>query len=1337
MIKTSVKKPLTVFVAVVLVLMLGFISYTDMTPDLMPNIDMPYAIVTTTYPGASPEKVESEVTKPLERTLGTLENIKNVNSTSNENYSLIALEFEASVNMDSITVDILQKISTVEGSFDSMVGTPTIMKLNPNMLPVMVAALDVDDVDTIELSKFVNDEIIAKLEGIEGVVSVTTNGLVEQTIDIQVSDKRIKDLNKKISNELLGEFDAKESDLNKSESDILSAKSNVEEGQKQLDKAKSEFSEKMAAASGELNTKEKELLEGKIAIKEQIQEIEKQILELSTQKESLTSIRNTILEVESQETSLNNSIKLITEAKTGYSSAKASYDNYSSQIEAINSDTSLTETEKSQALQAIYENQEYKNSIVNVEKYKAVFSAYGITFETADATIEQLNAALIKVQSAKNSINSALAAQGIKVDDISNTLGEIEKGLTTLNSAKTELNNTLTELENGEIQLAQAIQTLEAQKTAGILEFSSNSSTLLVTSANLDAAKFQIEQGRTSFDSAKETALKNADLTKLITKDMVSNILLAENFSMPAGYTQSNGSEYTVTVGDEYENIEDIKNQVLFDLQLDGVNPIYISDIAEVVFADNSDDIYAKVNQNNGIVLSFQKQSTYATAEVSNNIIEKFNEIESEYDNIHFLSLMNQGDYIYMITDSLFESLIFGAIFAILILFLFLKDIRPTIITLCSIPLSILFAIVLMYFSNITINMMSLAGLAISVGMLVDNSVVVIENIYRLKGLGVSSVKAAVSGAKQVCGAIIASTLTTICVFFPIAFTDGLTRELFTDMALTIAYSLIASLIVAVTLVPSMSAKLLKNAEPKENKIVTKITNLYKKLIDKSLRHKFVVIALAVVLLAATCVLSVMKGFIFMPETETNQISITLEMPNNTKFEETKDEADKILDKILSVESVDKVGAMASDNKNVTYYALLKEDAELSGSETAKKINELCENSKGEVTASSSAMSSSMSMITGDGISIKIYGEDMDDLRKTSTDIEKILLKVDGVKEVDNGIGEVSPAVRIKIDKNKAMKKGLTVAQIYSEVSALLKTDIQSTTVTLDSNSYEVNITNGDSEYKSLETLEDLVITVTDSTGEEKKVSLNDIAEIIKTDSPVSITRENQKRMLNLTAQVEDNENITVVTDRAIKALEDYNFASGITFEFDGENEAIMDAIYDLFKMLLIGIALVYLVMVAQFQSLKSPFVVMFTIPLALTGGLGALLICDKEISVVSMMGFVLLCGIIVNNGIVLVDYINQLRIEGMNKREAIIEAGITRIRPIFMTSITTVLGLIVMALGIGSGTDLMQPVAIVCIGGLVYATLLTLFVIPIIYDLMNRKEIKIIDEKELEYTDK
>ena len=188
MIKTSVKKPLTVFVAVILVLMLGFISYTDMTPDLMPNIDMPYAIVTTTYPGASPEKVESEVTKPLERTLGTLENIKNVNSTSNENYSLIALEFEASVNMDSITVDILQKISTVERSFDSMVGTPTIMKLNPNLLPVMVAALDVDDVDTIELSKFVNAEIIAKLEGIEGVVSVTTNGLVEQTIDNQVSD---------------------------------------------------------------------------------------------------------------------------------------------------------------------------------------------------------------------------------------------------------------------------------------------------------------------------------------------------------------------------------------------------------------------------------------------------------------------------------------------------------------------------------------------------------------------------------------------------------------------------------------------------------------------------------------------------------------------------------------------------------------------------------------------------------------------------------------------------------------------------------------------------------------------------------------------------------------------------------------------------------------------------------------------------------------------------------------------------------------------------------------------------------------------------------------------
>lgn len=1334
MTKLSVKKPLTVFVAVIIVIILGCISFTKMTPDLMPNIDMPYALVTTAYPGASPEKVESEVTKPLEKVLGTLENIKNVTSVSNENYSMIALEFENSVDMDSITVDILQKINTVEGKFDDTVATPTITKINPNMMPVMVAAFDADGMNSIELSQFFSDEIMSKLEGTEGVVSVTANGLIEQSIDIQVSDEKIKELNKSIYEKLLGEFDDKESELNNSEQKIIDGKAKLMEGKKQLEQAQSEFAEKMASASGELNSKEKELFEGKIKISEQLQKLNEQLLELQTAENNLTKLKKTISEVDAQEAALNNSINLLTEAQNGYTTVKTAYDAFNTQIEAINNNTSMSDDEKKQALQAIFDNEGYKNTVVSMEKINAVFSAYGMTFEDVSEKKAQLNTALDEVKKAQNSIDDSLKPQGLTRDDISSKLTEIKSGIERIESGIKTLNTTLNQLENGEIELNKAMETLESQKTSAILEFSSKSANILVTSANLDSAKTQIEQGRTSFEDAKETALNKADLTKLITKDMISKIIMAENFSMPAGYVQGDGNEYTVTVGEEYTDIDDIKNQVLFDMGIDGIDPIAVTDIANVEFTDNSDDFYAKVNENNGIVISFQKQSTYATAEVSDNLNEKFEELESKYDNVHFMPLMDQGNYIYMITDSLFQSLIFGAIFAVLILFLFLKDIRPTVITLCSIPLSIVFAIVLMYFTGISINMMSLTGLAVAVGMLVDNSVVVIENIYRLKSKGISAVKAALSGAKQVTGAILASTLTTISVFLPIVFVEGITKQLFTDMALTLAYSLLASFIIAVTLVPSMGSRILKNSKPKTNKTVEKITKLYKKMLEKSLRHKIAVLGVSVVLLIATCTLSVMKGFIFLPETEMNQISVTLKMPDNSKFEETKSEADNVLNKILSIESIDKVGAMASDNKNVTYYAVIKDDAKLSGGETADKINELCKDSKAEVSASASGMASSMKMLSGEGISIKIYGENMDDLRATSDEIAKIVQNVEGVTEVDDGIGEVSPALKINIDKNKAMKKGLTVAQVYTEVSNLLKTDVKSTTVSLDNNTYSVNITNGGSDYKDIEDIEKLKITATDSQGNEKTVKLTDIADIIKTDSPISIKRENQKRLITLTASVDNDENVTLVTQRAEKALDDYKTKAGITYEFDGENEMIMNSIYDLIQMLLIGVALVYLIMVAQFQSLKSPFIVMFTIPLALTGGLGALLICNKEISVVSMMGFILLCGIIVNNGIVLVDYINQLRIGGMDKRDAIIEGGITRIRPILMTSITTILGLLIMALGIGTGTDLMQPIAIVCIGGLIYATLLTLFVIPIIYDLFNRKEIKVIDNKELEY---
>lgn len=1336
MTKLSVKKPLTVFVAVVIVIILGCISFTKMTPDLMPNIDMPYALVTTAYPGASPEKVESEVTKPLEKVLGTLENIKNVTSVSNENYSMVALEFEDSVNMDSITVDILQKINSVEGSFDDTVATPTITKINPNMMPVMVAALDVDDMNSIEISQFFNDEIMNKLEGTEGVVSVDANGLIEQSIDIQVSDDKIKELNKSISEKLLGEFYDKETELNESEQKIIDGKAKIQEGQKQLEQAQAEFAEKMASASSEVNSKEKELFEGKIEINEQLQKLNEQLLELQTAENNLNNLKKTIDEVDAQETALNNSIKLLFEAQNNYNTVKTAYDAFNTQIEAINNNDSMTDDEKSQALQAIYDNEDYKNTVVSMEKINAVFSAYGITVENVDEKSAQLNSALGEVEKAQTSIDESLKSQGLTRDDIDSKLTEIQSGIKQIESGIKTLNSTLTQLENGEIELDKAIKTLESQKTSAILNFSSSSAGMLVTSANLDSAKTQIEQGRTSFEDAKETALDKADLTKLVTKDMISKIIMAENFSMPAGYAQEGGDEYTVTVGEEYSDIEDIKSQVLFDMGIDGIDPITVTDIANVEFTDNSDDFYAKVNENNGIVISFQKQSNYATAEVSNNLNDKFEEIENKYSNVHFMPLMDQGNYIYMITDSLFQSLIFGAIFAVLILFLFLKDIRPTLITLFSIPLSIMLAIVLMYFTGISINMMSLTGLAVAVGMLVDNSVVVIENIYRLKIKGISSVKAALSGAKQVTGAILASTLTTICVFLPIVFVEGITKQLFADMALTLAYSLLASFIIAVTLVPSMGSRILENSKLKTNKTVEKITKIYKKLLEKSLRHKVAVLTLAVLLLITTCTLSVMKGFIFLPETEMNQISVTLTMPDNTKFEETKSEADIVLNKILSIDSIDKVGAMASDDKNVTYYAVLKDGAKLSGGETADKINELCKNSKAEVSASASGMASSMQMLSGEGISINIYGEDLEELKETSDEISKIIQDVDGVTEVDDGIGEVSPALKINIDKNKAMKKGLTVAQVYTEVSNLLKSDVKSTSVSLDNNTYSVNITNGGNDYKNIDDIEKLEITVTDSQGNENNVKLSSIADVIKTESPISIRRENQKRMITLTASVDDSENVTLVTQKAEKALDGYTTKAGITYEFDGENEMIMDSIYDLMQMLLIGVVLVYLIMVAQFQSLKSPFIVMFTIPLALTGGLGALLICNKEISVVSMMGFILLCGIIVNNGIVLVDYINQLRISGMNKHDAIIEAGITRIRPILMTSITTILGLLVMALGIGTGTDLMQPIAIVCIGGLIYATLLTLFVIPIIYDLFNRKEIKVLDEKELEYTE-
>ena len=1351
MAKFSVKKPFTVFVAVIAVLVLGMVAYFKMTPDLLPNMDFPYVMIMTTYPGASPEKVEAEITKPMEQSMSTLEHIKEVSSTSGENYSMVMLEFEEAVNMDTIGVDIQQEITALSANWDDMVSAPYVLKINPSLLPVEVAAVSMEGMKTVELTQFLNDTLMNKLEGIPGVARISTSGMIEQKLHVILDQDKIDALNEKVAAAVNGK-------LNDAAEELQETKEELEDTKKQLTGAQNKLNEgKDALIQGEatLKEKKKELETMEAQLQEQLAAAKAGKEELDSAYNTLNGLNEMVKGVVSAQQEANTRLTNLESAQTQGQTVAA----LEAEVTALEAEIAVLQEQLAAADPASAEYAELtaqlaqkqaeltaKNSELVTAKaaYEAALAALGVTEETLNAAIEGAKVAVQLADAAVENTDKLLQEQGMDRETLAQTLTQLKEQQTQLNEGIVQLENALTELAAGKLTLEEAQQALEDQKTAGLLEMGSAAAQLAVGTSSVTQALTQIETGLETLEDSRQDALAAADLKGIITMETITGILTAQNFAMPAGYVEQEDISYMVSVGENITDQDTLENLLLFDMGLEGVEPIYLKDVAVVMLTDNRNETYAKLDGEDGIVLTFEKQSTYATAETTNNIQKRFRQLEGEYPGLQFVALMNQGDYIYMIVESILSSLLLGAVFAVIVLWLFLKDLRPTFITLCSIPISVIFAIVLMYFSGVTINMISLSGLAVAVGMLVDNSVVVIENIYRLRSKGANVIQAAVSGAQQVAGAVTASTLTTVCVFLPIVFVEGITKQLFTDLALTMTYALTASLIVSLTLVPAMASGLLRKEKKAKNVLMGKFLAAYEKMATWSLDHKAVVLIGSLVLLLVTGWASLSRGFIFMPEMDMPNINVTITMPEEATMEEAVALSDEVLRRIETVDGIATAGAMMStgsggllggsgDSYNVTVYITLEDDT-ASGAAVGKQIEELCADMECEVSGSSAMMD--MSMMTGSGISLGIYSEDMRALQNAAKTAAGVLQNIEGVAEVSDGLEDAAPALHVAVDRNKAMAKGITVAQIYMELASALTDSGTIATLELEGNSTDVILEKAEGEKLDVEGLRNYPFQVTGKDGEVTEFILSDVAELEETTGLSSISRLGQRRYLTVTAQLKPGYNVTLLTAEAQKAIEAVDLGAGVTYAFSGENETIMEAVEQLFLMLLLGILLVYLVMVAQFQSLKSPFIVMFTIPLAFTGGFMALLICGMEISVVSLIGFVMLVGIIVNNGIVLVDYINQLRLEGMERRTAILEAGSTRMRPILMTTITTILGLIDMAVRKSAGTALMQPVAVVCIGGLVYATLMTLFVVPCIYDMVNKKELRNVRDEDLKLLD-
>ena len=1249
--KFSIKKPFTILVAVVIVIVFGVIALTKMTPDLFPKINTPYVIVMTTYPGASPEEAESEITKPMEQQLATLSNIKNVTSVSAANYSMIQLEFSDSVNMDSVSVDIRDKIDQIEGVLPDTVGTPVVMKISMDMMPVVTAAVGMDDKSSGEVSQFTKDNLQSQLEGVEGVASVSAMGMVDDNVQIVLSQDKIDAVNSKVAAAINSQMGDAEGQMKSGMAAAKKGKKQIQEGKKAVKDGQSQAAKQLAAT------------------KTKLQESRDQLVSL----------------------------------KQNGPAIKALHEQY----------------------------KKYKDDPIMGPQIESQLKALGIDPSSLDQLVPQ-------------------------IDQADAQLKQIDK----------------------------ALEDLDAQGSAMNFELGSKYADLTSAEGTVESTVNQLQSALSQLQSSKEAALASADMTGVITMQNVSAILSAQNFSMPAGYITDGKAEVLVSVGDKIKDKDELEDLILFDMGIDGLDPIRLCDVATVSYTDDDAETYAKINGNNGVLLSFTKQSSYATADVSENITDKFAQLEKEYkdDGLSFTTLYDQGDYIHIVINSVLQNLLLGAILAIVILLVFLRDLRPTLITAVSIPLSVIFAIVLMYFSGVTLNMISLAGLAIGVGMLVDNSIVVVENIYRLRSMGYSRVQAAVSGAVQVAGAITASTLTTICVFVPIIFVDGMTRDIFTDLALTVAYSLLASLLIALTLVPAMAKGLLK----KETRLTVlsqtgRFMDKYRAAVRWALSHKAIVLIAAVVLLVGSSGLALMCGLSFMPSMSTPQISATIQMPKESTLKETSDTTDKIVKEIRKVDGVETTGAMLSsdtagmmgmsgmsqDVTSTMVYIILDEDKADNGKIIAKKLDKLAKKYNCEIVTSADMDMSSM--MGGSGVQIKLYSEDLKQLRTAGVAVERKLKDMKSLEDVSTIDEDSSKELHVVVNKNQAMKYGLTVAQVYQQISAKLTKESAATTLSENGSSMDVVVENSTGKAFTREDLENMKLKASGSAGSSgaaggsgstaasggsmsgasgssaggasssassgsSEVKLSSIADIQTTASLSEINHDNQKRSLSVTASVKDGYNITHVNSDVQKMIKKEKLIpSGVKVDYGGENEEIMHSMKQMMLMLLVGFILVYLVMVAQFQSLRSPFIVIFTIPLAFTGGMLALLICGQDVSVVSMMGFVMLMGVVVNNAIVLVDCINRFRLEGMDMESAVIEAGAVRMRPVLMTAITTILGLLPLAIGLGTGAEMMQPVAIVCIGGLLYATLTTLVVIPIMYRVFAKKHMEKIAEEELE----
>jgi HAE1 family hydrophobic/amphiphilic exporter-1 len=828
--------------------------------------------------------------------------------------------------------------------------------------------------------------------------------------------------------------------------------------------------------------------------------------------------------------------------------------------------------------------------------------------------------------------------------------------------------------------------------------------------------------------------------------DQVLVALRLENLNLPAGHVIERHADILVRTIGEFESIEDIRNTAVGATQ--GGQPIYLSDIADVSDGLKETRYISRIQREKGVIYMVSKRSganTVITVEAVKKELARIQ--ETLPPDVQFFPFMDQSDMIKQVIRRTGNNALVGGILAIFFIFIFLRNWRPTLTIGLAIPLSIITTFIALYAAGYTLNLLTMGGLALGIGMLVDNAVVVIENIFRHIEEGVEKNEAAKKGASEVGMAITASTLTTIAVFFPMIFAQGITGKLTRGLALAIAFSLFASLFVALTIVPLVASLLFKaNGSPgtKDNRKRTqqfvKARDFYRKTLQKALQKRKFVLAGVLGFFLLSFVLMPFLGTEFMPAMDRDMLILRVKMPVGTSLEETN-RAVTMAEELLSAQPEvtvvsAQVGSAAEEDpqdtasgfsnagthEGILWVGLIKQtERDLSDLEIMERIRGKLPKLK-NVKFEAMDMGQMMSGGSQFPVEIKVFGKDLGLLRDIADDLVDRIADVEGLRDVAHSMSEGKPEYHIRINREKASRMGLMVSQLANTVQTA---SLGKVATRYREGNEEVDIrVRFDKRYRdTLEDIKDIpVVTPNNST-----IRLDQVATITRGEGPIQITRENQARQVSISANIAGRDLGSVVRDikARITGIEK-GLPSGYFIEFGGQYEDMQEAFIIMAGAFLLASLLVYMIMASQFESFKHPLVIMFTIPLALIGVVLALLITGKPVSLPILIGFIMLGGIAVNNGIVMVDYMNQLKRKGVDRKEAILQASSVRLRPVLITALTTILGMLPMAIDSSQGSEMRAPMAITVIGGLVATTFLTLYVIPIIYSLFDRVSFKI-----------